>query len=209
MSEVGDGCYVDIFRKFVKCVICKEKNKCLRYTCEIDYKTDLFCTKKLWICDSCYDPENVYCCKAHKSQLKSTFCEFVGQSYGHSPVYWWGAGCLDDIGIVTRVYDTKCSFCLIDFKICKNHSSAPIKYTTCAQCCNDELDLDLNSWVHGLRRDRNSQIDLVFNQYIDIITKLEEPDEDGFVQHISKRQKRNIKENVRRTNRKFFYPLTI
>lgn len=209
MNKVGKGRYVDIFRKFTNCGNCKAKKKCLAYNCEVDYRSDLLCSKKIWLCDNCYNPDRVFTCKKHKHEVNSTKCEFAGQSYGHSPLYWdtYCTDPKDEVGNIPRVYDTQCEHCKITFQICKHHPRSPFKYTTCAHCCSDVFDIKMWPWIHGIRREKISSLELICSEYQQILSRLQKPDDEGFIRYISRRERREIKRKMIRQRRKIFYPL--
>lgn len=150
---------VNIRTKLQKCFSCKKTRTIITYPCEIDYCSDIKCNNKIPLCQTCSEFELVYVCKDHEDYIERhpTYCDFTGQSYFESPVYYWYASC----GI-RRVFDTECEGCGKTYKVCGNHENSPIKFSKCAMCLKHTFD-DFEfakRFVYGLRELREDNFTL-------------------------------------------------
>ena len=131
-----------------KCKYCKNHNECNEYPCEVDYRSNgsIKCNKKIVVCSRCFNPDKVFVCDNHSKDINAVFCDFTGQCYSESPVYYY----FPELGI-RRVYDTECKGCGKVYQVCHHHDSSPIKYTKCAMCLKDMFDDFGKRFVYGLR----------------------------------------------------------
>lgn len=135
------------------CRGCKKRKDCIKVKCEVDYRSDkgLECNKKMWYCESCFTPSNVFVCKKHESDLNVVYCDYTGSSYSESPVYY----CFHYLGI-RRVNDTTCKRCDKVFQVCGYHTYSPIKFHVCAMCLKGAFECYGLEYVHGLKNDPES-----------------------------------------------------
>jgi len=136
-------------KAFHKCVSCKRTSYRMCSPCEASYRseTPLECNKFIPVCDDCFDTNEVYLCKKHYELKgrKNIFCEFTGQSYSDSPVYYYHY-----FKSVRRTKQYKCENCSKDYFACGCHRhNSPIKYSKCATCLIDTFFCPL--FVHGLQ----------------------------------------------------------
>lgn len=136
-------------KAFKKCKSCKKISYRTPTPCEASYRSNenIECNKKIHICDDCFSPEDVYLCKKHYN-LKAyddIFCEFTGQEYSDSPVYYYNY-----FGSVRRTRKCKCEKCNKDYYACGIHGyNSPHKYKNCATCLIDTFYCP--DFVHGVR----------------------------------------------------------
>ena len=205
------------------CNCCKKENDCFLYKCEVDYKCNLIdscnlvdsceleeevknCDTMIPICRSCYHSDKVFVCEKHYSDLNTNaMCDYTYQSYGHSPVDYW---CVE-IGI-RRVYDTSCQYCGDAFYTCGRHPRSPHKKTVCASCNITKLGGRYYRHLYGLKRLNNRKFIFTKNsnknnnknrdKFEKYINNMEKPDKEGFVKYISKREKKEIKKEIMKSN---------
>ncbi len=129
------------------CEVCHIRFGLLDIPCEIEYrsKTHTACTKTIAMCEQCFSPNQVFTCDEHRQSVNAVECEFTGQGYEDSPVYYM----FPDLGI-RRVRDAVCSKCAKEYQVCHIHQhNSPIKYEMCAWCLRHTF-WDPR-WVRGVR----------------------------------------------------------
>ena len=145
----------------VRCKKCKKHRRYIKCPCEVSYRSneEIKCDVVLPICKRCFNPNNVYVCPKHYSTLlrNKKLCEYAGQSYNDSPVYF----SFPRLGI-RRVNDSVCEKCNETFQVCHLHDRSPHKYTTCARCLGD-----VDYWVYGMKR-RDLRPDIVDDDPLDL-----------------------------------------
>jgi hypothetical protein len=145
------------FNFIKKCTYCNIGKMCFTICppCEIDYRSDgsIKCSEKIYICDSCFNPNNVYVCKKHEKDLNIVYCDFTGQEYSESPVYYY----FPENGI-RRVKDSICEGCKKTYQVCNNHNTSPIKFSNCAMCLKDTFEY--KDHIYGLRELRKDNFTL-------------------------------------------------
>ncbi len=110
----------------VKCQTCNIRKATEKYPCENwypnEYNPETACHNKVNLCKRCMNPNNVYACDLHKSDIQYIYCEYAGYNVNDSPVYY----SFGDAG-VRRVQQVNCKNCGTLFNACNIHKNSSPK----------------------------------------------------------------------------------
>jgi hypothetical protein len=178
------------------------------------------CKTKIPICTGCYNPDNVYVCHEHTYKLNTMCrCDYTSQSWCHSPVYYdfpflgirrvYDATCyLCDKNFYTcgshpdsPYKKITCAQCCRDKlgQDCPHYLHGLKAKQINAYTSNEKMTFKtlVQQKLDALAQEKYEKIKAKIQKKIDKLQqsfeKLTKEDDEGFVKHVTQRQKRKFK----------------